>query len=97
MWLPSVAKCDTKLLLNHGQHLDIPCLIKNKTNRLFVGISHKKTDVQYCKIGEDEVAKLLEKIKIIRVNSRNAPKFLQILYDSDDLMLDHYHNLGRIG
>ena len=63
MWLPSVAKCDTKLLLNHGQHLDIPCLIKNKTNRLFVGISHKKTDVQYCKIGEDEVAKLLEKIK----------------------------------
>lgn len=97
MWLPSVAKCDTKLVLNQGQHLDIPCLIKNKTNRLFVGILSKRTDVQFCKIGKDDVAKFLEQIKIIRVNSRNAPKFLQILYDSDDLMLDRYHDLGRIG
>jgi hypothetical protein len=97
MWLPSVAKSDTKLLLNHGQHLDIPCLMKNKTNRLFVGISSKKTDVQYCRIGEEDIAELVEKIQVIRVNSKNAPKFLQVLYDSDDLILDRYHDLGFIG
>ena len=97
MWLPSVAKSDTKLIFNHGQHFDIPCLIKNKTNRLFVGISSKKKEVQFCQLDEDAVEKLLDKVKVIRINSKNAPKFLQLLYDSDDLQLDPYHNLGRIG
>lgn len=77
MWLLSVTKDGSGLILNHGQHLDIPGLIIGRKNRLYIGLAYKNQNVPFFRFDEHTIGKLIEKIKIIRVQPNNAPKFLQ--------------------
>jgi hypothetical protein len=79
MWLQSVTKDKMNLVINHGQHLDIPCIVKGKTNRIFTGIQSKSLNPKFCRIDEAILAKILEKLKVIRVRLKNAPQYLQLL------------------
>lgn len=81
MWLQSVAKDSANLVLNHGQHIDIPCFVKGKTHRLFTGIQSKSSNANFCRIDEASLTKILEKFKIIRIRLNNAPQYLQLLDD----------------
>ena len=85
MWLQSVTKDGVNnLVLNHGQHLDIPCLVKGKTNRLFTGIQSKTPNSKFCRIDEETLTNILDRLKVIRIRLKNAPQFLQLV--DDDLV-----------
>ena len=94
MWLQSIAKDETKVLLNHGQHVDIPGLIKGKTNRVFAGLFFKNQAVTYCRLDSASLEKLIEKIKVIRVNAKNAPKYLNL---PEEPQLNPSIKISRIG
>lgn len=94
MWLESMVKDEMHLVLNHGQHIDIPGLIKGKSNRLFVGLFNKNQAVDYCRFDKTSLAKFVEKIKVIRVKPANAPKFLQL---PEDVQPGAVNRVGSIG
>ena len=79
MWLLSVTKDKANLVINHGQHLDIPCIVKGKTNRIFTGIQSKNPNPKFCRVDETSLTKILEKLKIIRIKLKNAPQYIQLL------------------
>lgn len=79
MWLLSVTKDKVNLVINHGQHLDIPCIVKGKTNRIFTGIQSKNPNPKFCRVDETSLTKILEKLKIIRIKLKNAPQYIQLL------------------
>lgn len=95
MWLQSVAKDKVNLILNHGQHVDIPCLVKDKTHRLFIGLQ-KKTNPNFCRIDEASLKQILEKLKIVRIRLNNTPQYLQLLDDEPWLPLKHSTVIGYI-
>ena len=75
MWLQSVVKNNSKLILNQGQHIDIPCLVQGNNVRLFASLSPQ---MEFCQIDKSNLAKLEKKIKCIRINPNGAPKYLQV-------------------
>lgn len=79
MWMLSVTKDKVNLVINHGQHLDIPCIVKGKTNRIFTGIQSKSPNPRFCRVDETALTKILEKLKVIRIRIQNAPQYLQLL------------------
>lgn len=85
MWLQSVVGNEAKLVLNHGQHIDIPCFLKGKTNRLFIGIQSKSSTATFCRIDDISLTKVLAKLKIIRIRLNNAPQYLQLIDDVQTL------------
>lgn len=93
MWLQSVTKDRANLVLNHGQHLDIPCLVK-KTNRLFIGVQTRNDSAKFCRIDEKTLSKVIEKLKVIRVQINNAPQYLQLVEDDVISTLIHPPPLG---
>ena len=91
MGLQSIIIDNSNVLLNHGQHLDVPCLVKDKNIRFFVGFS---TEIEYCQIDWEIFEKLQEKIKIIRIKPANAPKFLRFPQDPQPLSVNKPISLG---
>lgn len=96
MWLQSVTKDKCNLLLNHGQHLDIPCLLKGKTNRIFIGIESKRPNSKFCRIDETSLTRILEKLKVKRIRLKNAPQFLQLPETDFHKPLKHAIQLGYV-
>ncbi|KAK4022478.1 hypothetical protein OUZ56_007940 [Daphnia magna] len=96
MWLQSVTKDKCNLLLNHGQHLDIPCLLKGKTNRIFIGIESKRPNSKFCRIDETSLTRILEKLKVKRIRLKNAPQFLQLPETDFHKPLKHAIQLGGV-
>lgn len=94
MWLQSVTKDGANLVINHGQHLEIPCLVKGKTNRLFTGIQSRNANSKFCRIDETSLNKILEKIKIIRIRLKNAPQYLQLIDDDPITSLKDEISIG---
>jgi hypothetical protein len=75
----SVTKDKVNLVINHGQHLDIPCIVKGKTNRIFTGIQSKSPNPRFCRVDESALTKILEKLRVVRIRIQNAPQYLQLL------------------
>ena len=91
MWLQSVIKDNSKLILNHGQHLDIPCLVQGNTIRLFASLS---PDMEFFQLNEINLSLIERKIKCIQVNSTNAPKYLRLPVEGSSSLERNIPNLG---
>lgn len=78
MWFESFLKDEsTYLVLNHGQHLDIPCLL-GKTNRIFVGLVTKNQESKFCLINKETFVTIEKNLRLIQIKPENAPKYLQL-------------------
>jgi len=93
MWLQSVVKNNSKLILNQGQHIDIPCLVQGNNVRLFASLSPQ---MEFCQIDKSNLAKLEKKIKCIRINPNGAPKYLQVPDERSSSSEKKTLNLGGI-
>lgn len=91
MWLRSVTKDNSKLILNHGQHLDIPCLVQGNTIRLFASLS---PEMEFYQLNEMNLALVEKKIKCIRINSSNTPKHLRLPVECSTYLERNIINLG---
>lgn len=91
MWLQSVIKDDSKLILNHGQHIDIPCLVQGNTIRLYASIS---PEMEFCQLSEINLALIEKKIKCIRTNPSDAPKHLRLAVGPSLCLEKSILNLG---
>lgn len=94
MWLQSVTRDKVNLVLNHGQHLDVPCLVKGKTNRIFTGIESKNPNPKFCRVDETSLTRIIEKLKIKRIRLKNAPQYLQLPENDPIQPLKHVMQLG---
>ena len=84
MWMQSITKDQlNNLVLNNGQHVDIPSLIKGRKNRLFVSLHSKnKNHPTFCRLDESTLSTFIDKVKVVRVKPADAPKFLK--FPGDD-------------
>lgn len=83
VWLRSLAKNDANLVLNHGQHVEIPSILEKKTNRLYVGIQTKGPLISYCCVDELLASRISNSLKIIQIKPDTAPKFIFIPDESE--------------